>query len=175
MKLLIAIVVSIVLNIGLTFVGQGRFAFDILILAACIWIAVPLFLLSGIFLAIAYREPHPTMISAGQWSMLASLVVGSTIGAIYLGGLLNNRQINEAKVYCEQLAIQLDVVKEITGFYPTNLTEFAEQEDLPRILKGGNLYYHSQATNYSITFSDPAGLMNGWDFIGNTRKWSRFD
>lgn len=66
-------------------------------------------------------------------------------------------------------------MKEQSGLYPTNLVGMIEQTDIPRILKDGNLYYHSQGTNYSITFSDPGGMMNGWDFIGNTRKWSRFD
>jgi len=175
MKLMIAIAVSLLLNIVVTFVGQGRFVFDVFIFAACIWIAAPLFLFSGIFLAVAYRKPHPASISFGQWVMLASLVIGSCFASIYFGGLLNNRQINEAKSYCEQLAIQLDKVRETSGLYPTNLTEYVQQSNLPRILRGGNLYYHSQGTNYSITFSDPGGLMNGWDFIGNTKKWSQFD
>ena len=107
--------------------------------------------------------------------MIASVVLGSSIAAIYLGGMLNNRRIEEAKAYCEELAIRLDTAREATGLYPTNLTALIEPKELPRILKGGNLYYHSQGTNYSITFADPGGMMNGWDFIGSTRKWSRFD
>jgi hypothetical protein len=175
MKLLVAIAVSILLNLGLVFIGQGRFVFAILILAGCIWIAAPLFLFSGIFLAIAYRKPHPVMISIGQWMMIASIVVGSTLTAIYLGGRLNDRRIEEAKVYCEGIANTLDSLRDSSGYYPTNLTGLVQQSDLPGILKGGNLYYHSQGTNYSITFADPGGMMNGWDFIGSTKKWSRFD
>lgn len=175
MKILVGILISIGLNATLTLIGHGRFAFDIMILAACIWIAAPLFIFSGIFLAIAYRKPHPVMIGIGQWIMLASLVLGSTLASITMGGLLNQREIEKAKKYCEQLAVRLDQMKEQSGLYPTNLVGMIEQTDIPRILKDGNLYYHSQGTNYSITFSDPGGMMNGWDFIGNTRKWSRFD
>ena len=175
MKLLVGIVASIVLNIGLTFIGQGRFIFDILILAACIWVAAPLFLFSGIFLAIAYRKPNPVMISIGQWMLLASIVLGSTLMAAYFGGLLNDKRINEAKVYCEELAVQLDKARDTAGVYPTNLTMFIEHTPPPRILQNGNLYYHSQGSNYSITFSDPGGMMNGWDFIGSTKEWHRFD
>ncbi|MCZ7593442.1 MAG: hypothetical protein M5U15_15470 [Kiritimatiellae bacterium] len=97
------------------------------------------------------------------------------ISIYHNGGLLNQREIGKAKKYCEQLAVRLDQMKEQSGLYPTNLVGMIEQTDIPRILKDGNLYYHSQGTNYSITFSDPGGMMNGWDFIGNTRKWSRFD
>ena len=175
MKILVGIAVSVLLNLGLVLIGQGRFVLDIIILAACVWIAAPLFIFSGIFLAIAYRKPHPVMIAAGHWLMLTSLVLGSTLAAVYLGGILNTRRIDEAKAYCERLAIALDGTREETGFYPTNLTGIVQQSDLPDILKGGNLYYHSQGTNYSITFPDPGGMMNGWDFIGSTKKWHRFD
>ena len=175
MKLLIAIIVSIVLNIALAFIGQGRFIFDILILAACIWIAAPLFLFSGIFLAVAYRKPNPVMISIGQWMLLASFILGSTFISVYFGRLLNDKRINEAKGYCEELAVQLEKARDTSGVYPSNLTMFIEQSSPPRILQNGNLYYHSQGSNYSITFSDPGGMMNGWDFIGSTKEWHRFD
>lgn len=175
MKLLIGIFVSFVLNAALILIGRGRFVFDIMILAACFWIAAPLFLFSGIFLAIACRKPHPVMIEIGQWMMLASLVLGSTLIAIPFGGKLNQSEINKAKIYCEQTAVILDIKFELTGTYPTNLTEIITERDLPRVLRGGNLYYHSQGTNYSITFADPGGMMSGWVFIGNTKQWSQFD
>ncbi len=99
MRLLIGITVSILLNLGLVLIGQGRFAFDILILAICFWIAAPLFILSGIFLAIAYRKTNRMMTKVGQWMMTVSVVLGSSFAAIYFGGLLNTKRINEAKVY----------------------------------------------------------------------------
>ncbi len=175
MKLLIGIFVSLVLNTALVLIGHGRFVFDILVLAACFWIAAPLFLFSGIFLAIAYRKPHPVMIEIGKWLMLSSLVIGSTLIAIPFGGKLNQSDINKAKIYCEQTAVILDIKYDLLGAYPTNLTGIITERDMPRILRGGNLYYHSQGTNYSITFSDPGGMMSGWYFIGNTKQWSQFD
>ena len=175
MKLSVSILVSLLLNVGLTFVGQGHFLVDVLILSACIWIAVPLFLFSSIFLVVSYRKAHPTMISFGQWIMLGSLVVGSTFASLNFGGILNSKGIETAKAYCEQLAVTLDAAKAQTGSYPTNLAAIVEPSQLPRVLKNGNLYYHAQDTNFSITFSDPGGLMNGWDFNGNTKRWSRWD
>jgi len=175
MKLLVSILIGFGLNLALTLIGRGRFSVDILILASVVWIAAPLFLFSGIFLAIASRKPHPLMITIGQWLMLISLVIGSSLASVYLGGRCNQRDINAAKAYCEQLADRLDNAKDNQGAYPTNLVGLIEERSLPRVLRENNLYFHSQGTNYSITFSDPGGMMNGWDFIGNTRKWSRFD
>ncbi|MDD2235708.1 MAG: hypothetical protein PHG65_00700 [Kiritimatiellae bacterium] len=175
MKILISLVISLGLNVTLTLIGQGRFSFDLLIIAVCLWVAAPLFLFSGVFLAIAYRKPHPVMIGFGQCILLASLILGSTWASIYMGDHLNQREIEKAKKYCEQLAVQLDGMKEQHGSYPTNLVGTIQPSDLPKILQNGNLYYHSQGTNFSITFSDPGGMMSGWDFMGKTRKWRRFD
>ena len=175
MKALLGIFAGIGINVVLTLIGHGRFMFDILILAACLWIAVPLFIFSGIFLAIAYRKPNSFMIDIGQWIMLVSLVIGSTWTSIYMGGFLNQREIRKAKTYCEQLAERLDQVKEQNGSYPADLVGIIDQSDLPEVLNGGNLHYHSHVTNFSITFSDPGGLMSGWNFLGNTKEWSSFD
>lgn len=175
MKLLIAIFISIVLNLAITFIWQGRFIFDILILAACIWVAAPLFLFSVVFLAVAYYKAHTIMIHIGQIFVLASLVIASCTASLYFGGLLNEKNVKKAKAYCEQLVVRLDQERDQAGVYPTNLVGLITEAELPKILKGGHLYYHSQGTSFSFTFGDPGRMMNGWDFISTTRKWSRFD
>ena len=175
LPLIVAAVIGVVGAICGTWFLRGSFGHVVIILIAGIYIALPALVLA-IASAMLKRFWRPTAMS---WLRNVALGVVFATGLFTLsyvpGRLVNAYDVAQAKSYCEELTIELNERKQMTGEYPTSIAMMPENDKpAPRLLRGSD-FYSSDGKTYSFSFVDPAGMLNGYAYESKTGRWTEWD
>ena len=144
------------------------FVLVILGLAPLVWIGGPAVLVSGIYLLIAHlknRSARPA------WIILAAVAGwgGFVALAIPANHRVQARAVTEAKAYPARIEPLLETYRQTHGTFPANLDQLPAAPPPPRLFRKWS--YKSDGTNYWFSFPQPGGLIDVWDYNGQTKTW----
>ncbi len=174
-KIGILAVIAVVVNCLLTFYFRGSFGHYIFVLIGCLYVVLPLLILTGILFCVSFLEPKGRLRRVSINFFLVSLLLGSTVVSVIIGIQLTRHDIAEAKSFCEELVPELDIYQLEHGAYPKSIETLVGNRKLPVILRRVGAFYHSDGDNFSFNFMDPSKLMVGFEFWSERRQWHRWD
>ncbi|MCF7955939.1 MAG: hypothetical protein K9M75_09075 [Phycisphaerae bacterium] len=169
-KLVLFAVSCVLLNVLLTVFGRGSFLHGIIVIGVCLYIGLPLLIVSGVSNYIGKVKFSGKALAVSQYSFYFAVLLWSSVISVYLGGIWLEHDISTAKVYCESLVPDLDDYKVVNGHYPESLTAVSDQTVVPRLLMEDS-YYRSFGDSFEFSFDDPGGMMNGFAFSSKDRQW----
>jgi hypothetical protein len=159
-------------NILLAMVGRGSMYQLIFIIMVIEFIAFPVFLV-GLISYMLRRKLKSGHALARRFTFFG-LMLASTIVSLVPGRMIRNYDINAAKAYCEKLVPKLEAFRLAHGAYPSSIDEISNHENLPRLVEN-SVFYRSDGLEYSFSFGDPYGMLNGFAFDSRTQSWSKWD
>ncbi|MHC4201222.1 MAG: hypothetical protein ACYSU0_14630, partial [Planctomycetota bacterium] len=144
------------------------------VLALAIWVVTPVLLLAGATMVVAARRGAKGYFQAAYIVLLGALVLGSLGISAYFGGVVRERDIAHARLYCESCVPALDQHKSQYGSYPLSLDGVARSGELPHLLTDVG-FYRSDGNEFCFEFSDPGALMSSVTYHSRRRAWDTFD
>ena len=166
-------VFGLILATIFTFWGRGSFIHFLYVFIASVWIAVPLILLSLICYWLGFFW-KPSVVSWVSTIFLGlAIIMLIQILSLIGGKILHEKDLRDAKKYCESLINSIELIKVKTGQYPSNIQSVLPSS-LPVLLRRENFYW-SDGNSYSFDFSDPAEMMMSYGFSSKTKHWERYD
>lgn len=166
---------AFVLNLVLILVGSGTQAFlvNILIVAGCLYVGLPLSILSAVLFSVSIRKPEGIIRRVSIWGFILVLLVFSSLTSLPVRNYILNCRISQAKSYCEALIPKLEAWKKEHGSYPKSISKVGAPDKLPMLLDSG--FYNSDGQNFYFDFVHPAGMMNGFEYSSHNHKWYEWD
>ena len=168
--LLFVVMAAVVLNSLATFIGRGSFLHTVALMALCMWIVAPVLLLAGVTMVVAAKHGARGYYRAAQVALLGALALGSLCISALTGGLVRERDIAEAKRYCESYVPSLDRHRSEHGKYPPSLDEVARTDEVPRLLANATFYW-PDGDEFRFEFGDPGALMSFITDDSERRAW----
>lgn len=99
-----------------------------------------------------------------------AMASGGVLATIPVGRVMLNRDIVEAKAYCEKLALSGRISKAALGKYPESQAEVVSDDRLPRLLRGRQFYICLEgAEGYEFFFH--SGPHTTWVFHVGRSEW----
>lgn len=167
-----ALIGAAALNLLLVLNGRGSFPHALLVYGAAFHLALPAVLVGAVFTGFG-KTGSPAR-NLGFTLLTIGFILGSSIVSLPLGAEVNSKDIVAAKRFCDALAPRLQSFKESHGKYPSEITDLGEVDTPPHLLRDGR-YYWSDGKQFNLSFSDPAGMMNGWCLESTTMEWRKWD
>jgi hypothetical protein len=167
----IALAVSVILNTVAVRVGRGSYAHIMFVLHVILFVGLPTFVAS-LILMIMGREKRWNLFLAGYALNLVSLVVGLMIASTFIGLFVANRDVTDAKAYCQSLVPRLEKHKEDTGRYPEDVAAVSARDNEPLLL-AGKRFYIPQADGYVMEFRDPSKKQRMVEYSSWKKEWQR--
>ena len=171
MKWFVTLLISAFLNAIIVFYGRGSFGAVVFTGVACLWIGLPLILLSAICIGIAKQYKLRRFRTVSAYGLLVALVIASTFISIPAGMRIHEHDIRTAKIFCENLIPKIELIKINTGAYPLDIVELLNENDLPRLFNPGT--YQSDGDNF--TFKIVTCMRGGDMFSSQRREWEPWD
>lgn len=113
---------------------------------------------------------------------VAGFLLGSLahVPGVAVGAGLNRADVNDARSYGDALIVRLDKHRAEHGRFPTALEALTPPAPPPPRLLEGETYYWvgnhgNEGNEFTLRFSDPAGMLDGWEFWSADRVWRRSD
>ena len=159
-------------NLVLALVGRGSMYQLITFFMLIEFIALPVIVIGLLAYIFRHKWQWGSAVARACGSIV--FVVASTVVSFVPGRMLLKSDIAAAKGHCESLVPKLDAFRVTHGAYPSSIGELPNQEPLPRLLKGSE-FYHSEGAAFSFSFGDPSGMLNGFAFDSQSKKWSKWD
>ena len=157
----------------LTFWGRGNFLHITAVVAANLWIGFPLLMVAAGARIVWKFDRSYRVRRVMMTALLAVGVLSFQLLTVPAGKIILARDIRKAEAYCESLILTLDQLKEAQGAYPRSQEKIIkEPDDLPRILRSDHFYW-SNGQIFTLTFADPAGPLNFYEFNSARRKWEK--
>lgn len=173
--LVVALAGSALLNLALVALGRGSFGQGLLVILL-VYIAATAAILGIVAIA------RPRVIGSGaRWigrsAIAFAFVLASTLVSLPLGGRVHDRDVAEAKAYCEALVPRLEAYRRQHGAYPSTIELLGDLPRTPLLLQRYPYYRYSiaQDSTYYFTFSDPAEMMGSHGYSSQSGTWARFD
>ncbi|MGC6506177.1 MAG: hypothetical protein ACON39_06360 [Coraliomargaritaceae bacterium] len=169
MKLFTGILLLLALISG--FVCKGSFLHTILLLAAGVYLGLPLLLFLCLwFLFGWFRTGGISSRLRGTFCVfvLIALAMGLSWG---VGTLVHRLEIRQVRSYVEQMVPLLDDYYEAQEQYPESL-DVLEERQIPSLLRYLSI---DGGDGFVFSYWDEAGLMGGYLFNSESRKWIYFD
>lgn len=142
-------------------------------LAPLLWIGVPIFVGSALFLLIAFLR--------GRSLRPALLIMVTVVGFACAFGLtmaanhyVQELAVESAKEYPARVESALEEYRKIHGIYPATLDRLPIKPAIPRLLRS-SYGYQSDGSQYSFSFGKPGGLIDTWDYDSRTKTWHLSD
>jgi hypothetical protein len=170
-KRILCIVVPLAaVNGALAFVVRGNCIF---------WLIVVLAVLFGLFVLavgtiawlteVIYKKPLESRTS--KVILLVGLLICSLGSTIPLGAWIHEKDLENAKQYCEDLIPYLDEHHQQYGSYPKEIGEFGNAGRLPWLLQGKWEFYNGHEKSYSFSFADPTQIFAHHYFDSKDKSW----
>jgi hypothetical protein len=163
---------SLAAIVGLVFVGRGSFVHTVVVLALLLYIAGPLLLVSAVLFA--FRRGRPKIQQALRGVIGIVIILLTTLLSLPAGGLVHDRDVARAKAFCEALVPELDRYKQTTGSYPRTIAPVLRDAPPPLLLRD-RTFYMSNGAEFEFSFTDRAGMMNGFTYFSAERIWQLED
>jgi len=153
--------------------GRGSFFHIVFSLWFALLFGLPAALIAAAAFLFSLRWYRNVLRWVATAALSITLVAGILVFSYVPGYVLARRDVHKAKRYCEELVPLLDAYKERTGHYPAAIDEvLPEDRPLPLLLKVRGFYiYHEETDSFVLDFTDPRGMMNGFDYNSDTRQW----
>ena len=169
MKVFAAIIAIWALLSGFLF--KASFAHTILLLVAGIYLALPMLLLLCLWFLIGWLRTggvSPRLRGTFFIFLIFVLALGSSW---VVGKGMHRLEIWQVRSYVEKVVPLLDDYHQAQGGYPKSLDVF-DAGRRPSLLQ-----YHSidGADGFEFSYWDKSGLMDGYRFDNESRKWLYFD
>lgn len=165
---LAALVLAVILTLG----GRGSFLHVSSVVAVNLWIGFPLLMVAAGARIVWKFDRSYGVRRVMTSSLLAVGLLSFQLLTIPAGKIVLARDIQKAEAYCESLVLTLDQLKEKQGAYPKSQEQIIKEPDLPRILRSDHFYW-SNGQIFTLTFADPAGPLNFYEFNSARRKWEK--
>jgi hypothetical protein len=162
---------SLAINLVLAAIGRGSFVQS---LAVVLIIPIALILLCIGSLIFRFGGASPGHRRLAMRAIAFGLVAGNCFISLPIGWLVNRYDIEQAKSFCNRLRPELERHRYRTGRYPEQLPPASAGGRLPRLLKDSE-FYHSFKDFYVISFGDPSGIFNGFEYDSRDGAWSEWD
>ena len=164
---------SILLTLAFVLLGRGSF-FHWVAVGALVVVAAAAALAGILAFAVSNIGPSPRIRAAAWISLGLAAVLGSTLASLPLGNMILRSDVHAAKEYCESLVPRLEEHRRLHGTYPRDINAVGYTPDPPRLLRE-RMYYSSDGSSYSFDFTNPSGLLNGFRYDSDSRKWYDLD
>lgn len=163
---------SVLLNGLAIWFGRGSFVHLLAAIVVAAYVGLPAFIAGTLFYALRARYVRARTIATIAWTVAA--IALSMLVSLWPGQRLAARDIEEAKAYCEALALRLEQRKQAAGTYPSDLGGLHERGNGPRLVRQ-SLFYSSDGRQFELLFADPRGLMEGLAYHSGDRRWVAWD
>jgi hypothetical protein len=173
MKWIIAVSVSLILNLGLVALGRGSFLAVFLPMVTSLWIGLPLLILSVVFY---FASSHKKLLPFGHvslWGIAIAVIIFSTLLSIPAGKRILAGDMAEAQSFCNSLVDHLEQSKSQSGEYPRDISSVLKGQRLPSLLRPG--FFKSDGAAFSFIITDPGDIMGGIVFSSQTKSWGHWD
>jgi hypothetical protein len=98
--------------------------------------------------------------------IIVQLVCSGVAGAVW------EQRTDKAELFCNELIVHLEQQKEQSGKYPTHITYYLNNHNIPIRLKRHRLQYWNQGDRYTLTFVVPGGLFPRFHkYDSQKREW----
>jgi hypothetical protein len=167
------LIVSLFLNYACTVYGRGTFAHVTITLAVIFLVGVPLALIGFVFDCILKKKQGKTKKVLKILWWIVTLIFLQAL-SIEFGQVLLQKDVENAKAFCESLIPSLEAYKKDVGVYPETLDDLlffheqmkAQAAELPWMLvevnsvhpEGVPFYARNGAKGFSFFFVDPADI-----------------
>jgi hypothetical protein len=166
-----AAAIAAILNVVLIFVGRGSFLHLVGVMGAVVWVALPAGVISGLLRFVTRRNGAPNRFARVTLAIMC--VALSTVVSAVAGSFVLQRDIAQAKAFCESLIPKLEQHRAKTLSYPDRL-ESIDRRTPPYLLRS-RPYYTGSPNAYSFSFDDPGGMMNGFAWSSDANRWEEWD
>ncbi len=165
---------SLLLDFALVYFGRGSFGQLAFVFCSVVFVALPAFFVWFVVVVVGcfFQSVWPFH----RALLGCTIVAGSTIVSLPIADALNRRDIDQAKTYCELLVPRIDEFRARHGKYPKRLALLGDVPEPPYVLqRNPGSYFGADESRYWFLFSDPAGMMGGWHYDSEARKWTTWD
>ncbi|MBD2459747.1 hypothetical protein H6G89_01705 [Oscillatoria sp. FACHB-1407] len=168
-----AFLVSMVIGLAIALVGavlgRGSFAQVVIHILVAVW-GVPLLLLIALVAGVLWWRGQRWATRLIRGAIAATLGVIVQLGGVVLGVYLANKDVAQAKAYCEQLVPKLQTYRDTHGQYPEAIANLENPPPLPRLLRDESFYYGDKE-DFSFTIDDPTALFGAWQYNSRELTW----
>lgn len=152
---------------------QGTFGHWVIVLAAGLWLGIPLAVFMGLWLVFALKRTGKIPAGLRTTFFLAVLIIGSLLLSLGAGTAVRHWEIRKARAYVAGVVPLLEAYRERHGGYPKTLAPLGLSAP-PRLLRNSH-GYSAEADHFRFEYWDPGGMMDGYAFDSSSRQWTRFD
>ncbi|MBK1835725.1 hypothetical protein [Roseibacillus ishigakijimensis] len=152
---------------------KGTFGHWIIVIAAGMYLGVPLAMFMAFWLAISLK--HTGGIPNGlRATFLISLITGgSLLLSLGTGTVIHYWEIREARAFVAEMIPMLEDYRQKHGEYPKDLATLTASTP-PNLLQDSHSYL-AEADYFRFEYRDAAGMMDGYYFDSSSREWTYFD
>jgi hypothetical protein len=166
----VALVISAVLNTIAVMVGRGSYEHITLVLYGILLVGFPTFVASLILMIMGQKRWN--LFFAGYVLNLVSLVVCLMIASGFIGLFVASRDVKDAKAYCESLVPRLEKYKDDKGEYPEQIDEIVSRGTEPEMFLG-KPFYMKVGKGYSFEFRHPSKKMEVVGYSSWRGTWEK--
>ena len=152
---------------------QGNFVHWIIVIAAGMYLGVPLALFMLLWLAIDLKRSGRIPNGLRTTFLISIITGGLLLLSLGTGAAIHHWKIREARAYVAEIVPILDDYRQKHGGYPKNLAALTAPTP-PRLMRESHSY-SADKDSFHFEYWDAAGLMDGYYFDSSGREWTYFD
>ena len=133
-----------------------------------VWVGIPVLVCGVIRFVMFFRLGREQDLLRLRSVIVLILSIGAISATYPIGKILLNRDIEEAKAFCEELISRDVFALERGGRYPDSLKGLVIEEELPRLLRGRE-FYSSAGDTFEFHFE--YGFGYGWYWNSRAGRW----
>ena len=172
-RLAVAVAVGLLVGVATALLHRGVWVYPLLAAALPVaWGAVPALLLAGLLTVLRRRLGWARGSGTVRGLVYVAVAAIAHVVTAPVGLVLAERDVREAKAFCESLVPGLDEMRRATGSYPADVSRLASGS-LPRLLTEAP-FYTVHGPHFTFTILEPRELFAwhqwrseeaGWRFV----------
>lgn len=152
---------------------KGTFLHWLMVMMSGIYLGAPLAVLLGVWLIIGWKRDGQIPVRLKKVFSGSVVVAAALLLSLATGTAIHRWEIQKTRDYVSLMAPKLDRYRQEHGKFPPTLSEI-ETTAPPRLLSRPHSYTTGLNT-FRFEYWDESGLMDGYYFDSETRRWSHFD
>jgi len=154
-------------------VGRGSMMHMLVSVFLAFWVGGAVLILGGLFWGIFWMKKKPIFRVLAVRSFFLALLLASQVLSLFPGKWIHQRDVVQAKNYCESLVPTLEAYKSKNGHYPEKIdTLEAGFGKRPFLLKNDDYFYVAiKEGQFSFNFLDSGSFMGTYHYDAQKNVW----